>query len=190
MYRRMLLVMSMVIGLSFMLGGTTVAQEPADDATSLRATLTGEAERSPAGGDPDGDGTATVTLNTATGEVCWEIAVTGIEQPAAAHIHRGTADVVGPVVVPFGQRFQPRGCATADAALVGEIVATPADFYVNVHNAAYPEGAIRGQLAAQATPTLPDTGAKRAILGVAGLGVVGVLAGCGLHHGVRRRSTV
>jgi len=186
----MLLVMSMVGVLSLMLVGTTVAQEPADDATTLGATLTGEAERSPAGRDPDGDGTATVTLNAATGEVCWEIAVTGIDQPAAAHIHRGTADVVGPVVVPFGQRFQSRGCATADAALIREIVATPADFYVNVHNAAYPEGAVRGQLAVQAAPMLPDTGAKSTILHVTALAVVGVLAGLSLHYGVRHRPTV
>ena len=118
MHKRMLLMMSMVMGLSLMLVGTTLAQDPAATKTTFKATLTGEAERSPAGGDPDGDGTATVTLNAATGEVCWEIAVMGTDQPAAAHIHRGTADVVGPVVVPFGQTFQARGCGTAAHAVV------------------------------------------------------------------------
>ena len=180
MHRRMLLVMSMVIGLSLMLVGTTMAQDPADDATTLRATLTGEAERSPAGGDPDGAGTATVTLNAATGQVCWEIDLTGIDQPTAAHIHRGSAAVVGPAIVPFGRPFQARSCATAAAALIREIVATPANFYVNVHNVAYPEGAIRGQLAAQAAPPLTDTGAPSTRLRVAGLAVVGVLAGLSL----------
>ncbi len=189
MHRRMLLVMSMVMALSFMLVGTTKAQGSDDSKDTLRATLTGAAERSPAGGDADGDGTATVTLNAATGEVCWEIAVTGIDQPRAAHIHRGTAEVVGPVVVPFGQTFQAQGCGTADGALIREIVAAPADFYVNVHNAAYPEGAIRGQLAVPAA-TLPDTGVTSASLRVAGVALVAVLAGLSLHHGVRRRPTV
>ncbi len=190
MHKRMLLMMSMVMGLSLMLLGTTVAQDPADTKTTFKATLTGEAERSPAGGDPDGDGTATVTLNATTGEACWEIAVTGMDQPAAAHIHRGTDAVVGPVVVPFGRTFQPRGCAMADAAVIREIVAAPADFYVNVHNAVYPEGAVRGQLTAPAAATLPDTGAPSTSLRVAGLALVGVLAGLSLHHAVRRRATV
>ena len=190
MHKRMLLMMSMVMGLSLMLVGTTVAQDPVDTKTTFKATLTGEAERSPAGGDPDGDGTATVTLNATTGEACWEIAVTGMDQPAAAHIHRGTAEVVGPVVVPFGQTFQAQGCGTADGALIREIVAAPADFYVNVHNAAYPEGAVRGQLTVQTAATLPDTGVTSASLRVAGLALVAVLAGLSLHHGVRRRRTV
>jgi hypothetical protein len=190
MYKRMGLVMSMVMGLSLMLVGTTLAQNPADTKTTFTATLTGEAERSPAGGDPDGDGTATVTLNAATGEACWEIAVSGIDQPAAAHIHRGTAAVVGPVVVPFGRTFQARGCAMADAAVIREIMAAPADFYVNVHNPTYPEGAIRGQLTAPAAATLPDTGASSPSLHVAGLALVSVLAGLSLHTAVRRRPTI
>jgi hypothetical protein len=184
----MLVVMSVVMVLAFMLVSTTMAQDSDASADTLGATLTGEAERSPTGGDTDGDGTATVTLNAATGEVCWEIAVTGIDQPRAAHIHRGTAEVVGPVVVPFGQTFQAHGCGTADAALIREIVAAPTNFYVNVHNAVYPEGAIRGQLIVSAA-TLPDTGVTSASLRVAGLALVAVLAGLSLHYGVRRRAT-
>jgi hypothetical protein len=39
-----------------------------------------------------------------------------------------------------------KGCKTADAAVVKDIMGNPANYYVNVHNAAYPKGAVRGQL--------------------------------------------
>jgi hypothetical protein len=65
------------------------------------ADLTGAAEV-PGPGDEDGSGTASVTLNQEAGEVCFEISASNITLPAsAAHIHAGSADVVGDVVVPL-----------------------------------------------------------------------------------------
>ncbi|HUF02221.1 MAG TPA: CHRD domain-containing protein [Gaiellaceae bacterium] len=37
-------------------------------------------------------------------------------------------------------------CVNPGEALAQEILANPSEFYVNVHNADYPGGAIRGQL--------------------------------------------
>ena len=37
-------------------------------------------------------------------------------------------------------------CTTADKALAAEIAGNPSGFYVNVHNDAFPRGAVRGQL--------------------------------------------
>ena len=37
-------------------------------------------------------------------------------------------------------------CLNIDPALARRIMANPASFYVNVHNAAYPNGAVRGPL--------------------------------------------
>ena len=38
------------------------------------------------------------------------------------------------------------GCTPATAAIIDEILANPANFYVNVHTQEHPAGAMRGQL--------------------------------------------
>jgi hypothetical protein len=109
---------------------------------SLHATLTGKAETPK--GDPDGSGTAEVKI---TGRrVCWEIKVAKVQTIVAAHIHKGRPGMAGPVVVPFGKVYRSKGCTTTTAALAAAIQRTPSAYYVNVHNARYPGGALRGQL--------------------------------------------
>jgi hypothetical protein len=109
---------------------------------SLHATLSGKAETPK--GDPDGSGTAEVKI--AGKQVCWEIHVAKVGTIAAAHIHKGKPGVAGPVVVPFGAAFKSKGCTTASASLTAAILRSPSAYYVNVHNAKYPGGALRGQL--------------------------------------------
>jgi CHRD domain len=116
------------------------------------AQLSGAAEI-PGPGDPDGKGAATVSIDSVdatTSEVCFDLSYSGIAAPTLAHIHRGNATTAGPVVVDLGAPGAAglSGCVDVAIALADEIVATPSGFYVNVHNAAYPGGAIRGQLSA------------------------------------------
>jgi hypothetical protein len=112
-----------------------------------KANLTGAAEV-PGPGDPDGGGTVQVTLNPDKNEVCYDLTVTKIDEATGAHIHEGAVGKDGPVKVgldaPKGGSV--KGCKTADAAVVKDMMANPANYYVNVHNAAYKNGAIRGQL--------------------------------------------
>jgi hypothetical protein len=110
--------------------------------TSLHATLVGRAETPK--GDPDGRGTAEIKI-TGT-RVCWEIKVAKVQTIVAAHIHKGKPGVSGPVVVPFGKVYRSKGCTTTTAGLAAAIQRTPSAYYVNVHNAKYPGGALRGQL--------------------------------------------
>lgn len=99
-------------------------------------------------GDPNGIGHALIRLRTDTSEVCWRLRVRRIEPATAAHIHRGERGVAGPVVVPLSPPTtgESRGCTMADPVLIEEIREHPSRFYVNVHNAEYPAGAVRGQL--------------------------------------------
>ena len=115
-------------------------------------TLTGEAEVTPAGvpnqGDLDGEGTAFLTLNQGQGEICYELNVSGIAPATAAHIHVGPSTTTGPVVVPLNAptNGSSSGCASVDSALIKAIRQNPENYYVNVHNADFPNGALRGQL--------------------------------------------
>ena len=136
--------------------------------TMLMGTFSGGTEV-PGPGDTDGAGTAKLKVDTAKNEVCYDEAVTNITLPAAAsHIHKGAAGASGPVVVPFptppGADGKASACATADAAVIADIAANPANYYVNVHTSDFPNGAIRAQLSAQAGAAapaqLPTTGGE------------------------------
>src|SRR5829696_1823426 len=126
----------------------------ADGGRTFTTTLTGEAEVNAEGvpnqGDPDGIGTATITLNYGQGTVCWEITVSGITLPAAAaHIHEAPVTAPGPVVVPLSAPDADgiaSGCTSVDREEIKEIIQHPEEYYVNVHNADFPNGALRGQL--------------------------------------------
>jgi hypothetical protein len=118
-------------------------------AVFLTASLSG-ANEVPAA-DPDGRATELVRIQGS--QVCFAVQWSGIAAPVAHHIHRGAAGANGPVVVPFfGSALPPTltaaaGCLTvADAALLASIVATPEAFYVNLHTAEFPGGAVRAQL--------------------------------------------
>jgi hypothetical protein len=113
----------------------------------VTAKLTGAAE-APNPGDPKGSGNAQVTLNPDKGEVCFELSVENIQEATAAHIHKGAAGQDGPVAVGLDapKTGSAKGCKSADATVIKAIMQDPAGYYVNVHNAAFPKGAVRGQL--------------------------------------------
>lgn len=119
----------------------------ADGGRPITVEMTGADER-PGPGDPDGSGTAVFTVNPGQSEVCYVLTVENIDPATAAHIHRAPATDPGPVVVPLAAPASgtSSGCATVDRDLALELIQSPGDFYVNVHNPAYPAGAVRGQL--------------------------------------------
>lgn len=123
-------------------------RQPAN-AVLLTSTMNGANEK-PNPGDADGTGTGNVLIFTDTGRLCYTMAVANITLPtAAAHIHRGAADVAGPVVVPFqgpGATGTASGCLTPDPTIARDIAANPASFYTNAHTRDFPGGAVRGQL--------------------------------------------
>ena len=112
---------------------------------TFTVSMSGKAETPK--GDPDGSGTAKITLEPSVGKVCFKITWSKIGTPTAAHIHQGKKGVAGPVVIPlFATPPKHSGCVKADKKLIGKIAKSPGSYYVNVHNTKYPAGALRAQL--------------------------------------------
>ena len=99
-------------------------------------------------GDPDGVGTAHISINDAANQICAHLEVRNIGPVTAAHIHQGRAGTNGPPVVTLDapDDDDSNDCDVVADALLDSIVRDPASFYVNVHTADYPNGAIRGQV--------------------------------------------
>jgi hypothetical protein len=122
--------------------------QPGNQRATLLVSMTGVQEI-PGPGDPDGNGTVEIRVNPGAGQVCWNLYARAIAPATAAHIHRGPAGVAGPPVVTLttpDANGRSQGCATVDPALARQMVLAAQDYYVNVHTAAHPSGAIRGQL--------------------------------------------
>ena len=100
-------------------------------------------------GDPDGRGSFTATVDG--DQLCFGITVTNLDDPVAAHIHKGRPNQNGPILVTLtapstGDPGASSGCTTVDPDLSRAILKNPHKYYVNVHTAAFPNGAARGQL--------------------------------------------
>ncbi|HET8777067.1 MAG TPA: CHRD domain-containing protein [Candidatus Limnocylindria bacterium] len=140
--------------------------------TTLTADLAGVTEgENP--GNPDGSGSATITLDPETGDVCWDMTADGIGAVTQSHIHTGGEGASGPVLIPLdvdGFDGTTEGCTSDVAAAdIQMVLDNPAGFYVNLHTEDFPAGAIRGQLEGSTSPNtaLPaPAGSPLAVLGV------------------------
>jgi hypothetical protein len=107
-----------------------------------------DGDQEAAAADADGHGFFTYDIDGTS--FCYTLEWQRIDQATAAHIHRAPREVAGPIVIPLsvgdGSGSPVSQCTEISEALASEITADPSAFYVNVHNAAFQAGAIRGQL--------------------------------------------
>ena len=136
-----------IVSAFVLMAGLAAVQKADNGGRPLSTTMSG-AEEVPGPGDPDGSGEAVLQLNHGLSQVCFQLTVSDIAPATAAHIHVGPVGVAGPVVVgltpPTGGSSS--GCVTADRDLIKAIIQNPHQHSVNVHNADFPAGAVRGQL--------------------------------------------
>ena len=118
---------------------------PAGATVPLReARLTGAAEVPDPG---DGNGRGDFAWSVDGNRLCYVLSVARIGSAAAAHIHRGRVGVAGAVKVELETPApSSAACVTLAAGLADRLRENPRRFYVNVHTAAFPGGAVRGQL--------------------------------------------
>jgi hypothetical protein len=151
MRMRKLVLLSLVTALAVAGALMFTGVSGASSRKTLSTTLTGAAEV-PGPGDEDGTGSAQIRLFK--DKVCFRLSWENIDAPTMAHIHIGGPDVAGPIVVGLFMAETPLpetinrvgGCTAADPAVIDAIEADPSAYYVNIHNVAFPAGAIRGQL--------------------------------------------
>jgi hypothetical protein len=157
MPRRLVVVGALMCVLALVAGVVLVSGAGA--ATSRRvASLRGDEEVPPA--DDNGRGRAVINVNVRERRVCFDLSWRRIASPTRSHIQEGRRGVNGDIVVTLFENgtdpdFVPlpdsirsvQGCTGGlQRALLRDIRDNPRQFYVNIHNATFPGGAIRGQL--------------------------------------------
>lgn len=160
----------------------TAAAGSAAAATTELTTRATAASEVPTKGPEGASGAASFSVDTSSGQVCYQATASGLTKLAAAHIHRGASGVAGPIVVPLDQTRINSGsqtCTSVEPTLAAEIAGNPADFYFNVHTPEFPAGAIRGQLAVGPVGADAGSGGGAEESGRGGLLVLVALAGGG-----------
>ncbi len=138
------------IGTVALFGLFLLPLQSSGEVITFQLSISGDQEV-PGPGDEDGQASGTLSIDDATNLISWSFTYSNIANPAAMHIHTGAAGVGGGVFVPLnvdtsGEAGTLIGSTTGDAANVMAILASPSDYYVNIHNADFRPGAIRGQL--------------------------------------------
>lgn len=138
------------------LAGMAIGSAIAAGGRTFDLALSSEVEV-PAPSD-EATGTAWLSINPGTGEVCFDISWDDVEGTVvASHIHVAPVGQAGPIVVPLFMGPQASdadgdgsvsGCVTSNLTpreLAG-IIGHPSSYYLNVHSSVNGPGAIRAQL--------------------------------------------
>ncbi len=142
-------------------GGVAAATVPAVAAedsggTVLAASLRGANEVPVEGGAAvgDKDGAALQFVKVDGDQVSVAVKWRGTDKPTALHLHQGAKGTNGGVRIDFTGLLKSNGkgrtvagtVKVEDAALLDALRTDPGSFYANLHTAAFPGGAVRGQL--------------------------------------------
>ena len=116
----------------------------------LTANLSGANELGANGnvvGAPNGNGAFRAEINSETGDFCYTLYGEKIAAPTMAHVHTGAAGTNGAPVITIDVTGKGSDeCIAVEPEKLKPILANPEGFYVNIHSADFPGGAVRGQL--------------------------------------------
>ena len=119
-----------------------------DEYKSLGATLFGENEIGHEGAGDDAGGDFDGEIDMEQGTLCYYLEVYGLDEVTASHLYKGGKGVNGEPVLALEVLGEDGDevCAQVEPELLRDIMRNEFNYYVNVHTAALPAGAIRGQL--------------------------------------------
>ena len=104
------------------------------------------------GGALHGSGLAVISINASSKELCWKFSqLMNVTAPTVARIFRNFRGASGKHGIPLGSPYKSSGCVPEAAIVLSELLAHPNRFYVAIHDAQFPDGAVHGQL----QPTAP-----------------------------------
>ena len=126
--------------------GLTLAPVMAQAApVKLAATLAGAGEAG--GGDPDGGGAFTVEVDAALGDFCYTLNLTKLGKVTGAHVQLNAAEPdPQPLIKLDVTGASSDECVAVEPKVLEPIVANPGSYYISVHTADFPKGAVRGTL--------------------------------------------
>jgi hypothetical protein len=117
----------------------------ATEVQTLELVLTGDTEVP----GPGSAGTAEATLTYDGDELCVTGDTTDVGALIGGHVHAGLVGESGAIMIDLGIETDGdgpfEGCATVGAE-GGVVLVDPTSYYLNLHTAEFPEGAVRAQL--------------------------------------------
>jgi hypothetical protein len=140
---------SLVMGLGLLLSSQVAPVTALTDyEVNLRTVMTGAAVH-PGPGHPDVTVAANASALPSAGQLVYWYTISGLGQVTAIHLHSGAAGQTGPLL--FALEIHPDGEEVVgsrkpvDPDLLQDMVDNPAGYYLEVHTATFPNGAVRGQ---------------------------------------------
>ena len=98
-------------------------------------------------GDPDGSGQARVSLHSGKNLMCVALTTSGIAPVTSVHLHEVSPTAPDPVVAtPPPDSSGSPSCVPLDPHVLRTVRKNPNGYYLEVHNAEFPDGALRGYL--------------------------------------------
>ena len=127
-------------------GGDSTTPPPSSTIITKVAALDNAQETT--GSTSTGVGGGVLSVDTATGKVRGFAVSTGVDNANLAHVHTAARGIAGGITVPLvggpDHWFVPDNAAALNPTQVADFQA--GNMYINLHNAAFPGGVIRGQL--------------------------------------------
>jgi hypothetical protein len=98
-------------------------------------------------GAPNGSGLAVISINPSNDSICWRFSsLKNVAAPTVARIFRNFRGASGQNGLALGPTYKASGCVQERALVIQVISARPKEFWVSIHSARFPSGAVRGPL--------------------------------------------